>query len=342
MVYPDSVCRLSGIVSSCGVAMANFLITPFEFDTSNRILFFVDSITIDLELEAQSIRKSPPRMTLRSADYVKTMVINPDSVQFIEDLTTGDAERIEYLIITNEELKESFEPLAEWKRKKGVPSKILTIEEIDAEYESQTLLMRIKEAILDYADKYKTSYILLGGDISIIPTQMCFVYIKPYENGEAYGEDLIPADVYYSCYGELNWDTNNDGHAGALADKYNYSPNLAVTRALVRCASDVDAFVNRTLEYEQRPKCQRDFFLSGTILNAYVRGDRLAETLYDEVVVNKIPIGSVRLFDTYSNTGQSFSANSIRTELEKGYQFAQIFSHGEKDGFYYETGSAFF
>ncbi len=46
-----------------------------------------------------------------------------------------DRKKIDYVVITSEELKPSFVPLISWKLAKGLKSKIITTEEIDSKYQ---------------------------------------------------------------------------------------------------------------------------------------------------------------------------------------------------------------
>lgn len=63
---------------------------------------------------------------------------------------------IDYLIITNNSLAASFNDLVEWKRKKCLRSKIVTIEQLDTLYpQLSNTKTRIKAYILDYASPTK-------------------------------------------------------------------------------------------------------------------------------------------------------------------------------------------
>ena len=63
-----------------------------------------------------------------------------------------------YIIITCDSLKDSFQRLAFWETMKGVPTKVLTTEEIDSLYEGNTMQLKIKAAIKDY---YNGQYVVL-------------------------------------------------------------------------------------------------------------------------------------------------------------------------------------
>ncbi|MCL1934718.1 MAG: C25 family cysteine peptidase [Candidatus Azobacteroides sp.] len=99
-------------------------------------------------------------------------------------------ERIpEYIIITNNALKSSFQALADWKTKKGIFTVIVTTEEISANYSGSDLQEKIRNYLIDAKRKWGAGlFVLLGGDINIIPARM----IKGSADALSY-----PADRYY-------------------------------------------------------------------------------------------------------------------------------------------------
>lgn len=73
-VYPDSVCKILNIYEYEGLRIANFLVSPFEYDSQTRELFFIDSIQIDLEFE-----KIPHRVS-------EKISCNKDKAEIIQSL----------------------------------------------------------------------------------------------------------------------------------------------------------------------------------------------------------------------------------------------------------------
>lgn len=56
---------------------------------------------------------------------------------------------VEYLIITNDELKESFEELANWKMSKGIPALVVTTSQIEEYYPGFDLAEKIYNYLKD-------------------------------------------------------------------------------------------------------------------------------------------------------------------------------------------------
>ncbi len=185
-------------------------------------------------------------------------------------------------------------------------------------------------------DMYRENFlqfVLLGGDVQIVPTQPCYVHtfveINP-PSPECYSCEDIPADVYYSSVlGEVDWDKNNDGlYGNPSSDNVDVTPILYVTRAPVRNISEAKIFVDRIIEYEQSPNFNVEFLQAGTYLRDDVTGESVADMIFRETVEYKLVLGRQKFFDTYTSSGQPFNENNFVNELSKGYQFVEVFSHG--------------
>ncbi len=346
-IYPDSNCVFSKSYNIGEFNIASFLISPFIFDATKQELYFIDSIKIDIDLKYRGTRKAPSATNPQQLDLLLSTV---DNAEIIESLPSSAESFLNdyypYLIITNNTLKDAFKPLADWKRKKGCPSKIVTIEEIVQNYSGRTQQIKIKTCINDMHERYGVEYVLLGGDVDIIPAQMCYVDSKVDQglgNNSTYAA-YIPADVYYSCPEDLEWDTNNDDRAGdPQHDVINYIPILYVTRAPVRSVADATVFVNRTIEYEQSPKYIKTFLQAGATLDPfYVTGEDYADLLFDKVFNGKIVMGNTKLFDTYTYTGERFSKDFFVREFNSGYPLVEVIAHGDEKNWALYGGKPFF
>lgn len=332
-IYPDTCCSLRGTTDIDGIRVLHFTATPYVYDAQMGDLYFIDSMTVTLDIERNSRRSAPISLRKDKADQLKYLVENYDEIDNIPVMQSdlSDDERIEYLIITKSSLKSAFEPLAEWKRKKGVPSKITTLEEIESKYSSRTTPMRIKEYIKDMYENYGTMFILLGGDVLHIPTVSCYVNAYKGITGDDGSRTCpdIPADIYYSCLENLEWDTNGDGIYGEYDDdSINITPVVYVTRAPVRDQADVKVFVDRTIEYEQAPNSNYALLQAGYSLNFNTTSEKFADLIYNKVIYGKAYLESKKFFDTYTYSGEKMTQVSFTNELSKGYQFAEIISHG--------------
>jgi hypothetical protein len=125
------------------------------------------------------------------------------------------AEGAKYLIITHDNFYDAIQPLAQWKHKKGIPTKVVRLSEIGAAPES---IARIKNYIVNAYNTWnpRPEYILLIGSPN---------YIRCYQGGDDY-------------YGDMSG---------------NYLMELSVGRFSITNPSQCSVVVAKTLGYERIP-----------------------------------------------------------------------------------------
>ena len=133
-------------------------------------------------------------------------------------------ESAKYLVITNDDFYEAILPLAQWKHKKGVKTKVVKLSEIGSD------TFQIKNYIQNAYNTWnpRPEYVLLVGDVEFLPTY--------------WGEE-IPTDNYYA----------------ALAGG-DYLSDISIGRFSVDNAFECSTMVAKTLAYERTPWMSRDLY----------------------------------------------------------------------------------
>ncbi len=250
---------------------------------------------------------------------------------------------VQYLIITPAHMVDEFQPLADWKTKKGVPAEIVSITTINANYTGPTLQYRIKSCIRDYALNKGTIWVVLGADRDYIPEQACYSRV---------GEEVIydiPADLYYSDIDVLNWDGNGNGIAGELDDGVDMGPDVFVGRISVKQEAEVTNVVNKILAYEKNcPSGLADsMLLGGARLWGYIGGVSDAEAKSERMWNNYIKPpwwGSrYRFYDTNTDFpgGASYNVNptNINARINAGCNLFHMICHGSETSWGVEGSS---
>lgn len=250
--YPTS----SGVYkcTSCmdGYTILNFLVSPFEYDANSKKLYLNEGITLSINLENSNERTATFSMSGKNiSDIIKSLVINSEdvdarNVSTQNASTYSDSENIEYLIITSRALLSYFQPIVQWKKMKGISSKVIAIEDIEANYTGATTPHKIKSYLYDLYKNKGLKYVLLGGDDTIVPKASCYV------SAGGYTEEEMPTDLFFACFGgNFDWDGNKNGIYGETTDGIDMSPSIYVTRIPVRTSTDVIAFSTKLLAYEK-------------------------------------------------------------------------------------------
>ena len=346
--YPSNYVEYVGMNECDGYRILTFHVCPFEYDATAKKLYLRTHIDLDIQLKPSlsvSSTRTGNRKAVRNA--IRQMVINPEDMDEQDFPVTGNRSSynltqqtgFEYVIVTSNQFKSTFQELANWKNRKGIRSKVLTIDDVLA-YEGSTTKEKIKRAL---ADIDGLSYVLLGGDTLNVPT--CMVYIGHHETADS----ITPADVYYSCLGTMNWDSNGNGFYGELSDNVSLTPSLNVSRAPVSTVEDAQVFVNRIINYESAPDTTNwkdDILMCGATLGYrdsnnvlhpyYVNGQSdtqiWSQMIYNQYIAPLWPDSCTQFYDTYTSVSgdgtYDFNRGNLQNELAKGYTFVDVMTHG--------------
>ena len=350
-IYPDSIVRYGGISVVDYYQYASFIITPFVYDATTGSLSFVSQVNISIELTDDNVTNTifPTRDRV-----IKKIVQNPDDVNFFYPKSSqrSSVQNIDYLIITADSLKSSFEPLRIWKTQKGVYTKIITTEEIDASYSASAQHLRIKQCVQDYCNQYKLKWLLLGGDNTIVPIVKAFSEYKTYDkngNIKTHYKDSIPADIFYGCFnGAFDWNANENDTIGELVDDVDLNQRVNISRLPIRTRGQVDIYVEKLLNYELNPSSDfSSLLLCAKMLDGYQNGMSDAHIKTDYFVNSYISPywngNKVRFYDTGTdfegNANYQLNQSNLTTQLSNNYHFLHFVTHGSPMTWTIEGGS---
>lgn len=240
--YPNKIYEIESDRFYMGYHLITLRIYPFEYIPLTQILNYYTQLefTINYSNGTKKDEVSPITQNLHRAEQCKSLVQslirNPNdvekfgsNVQTIRDgkniiqnfkcttksyapqktksLSVLNEQVPDYIIITNNALKSTFQTLADWKTKKGVFTIIKTTEEISANYQGTDTQEKIRNYIIESWGKWGNGlFVLLGGGNSVVPTRMV---LGDVWDQSTFGNEnvLYPADMYYATYIN-NWNSN--------------------------------------------------------------------------------------------------------------------------------------
>lgn len=362
--YPTVNAEYSSTQLMDGYKIVCLNICPYRYDATNKILNFISSINISLSLMTTATAKQATTTVKERGDVmkdaVKNFVINSNDLDSLystalssSSLSTTSNEVFPYLIITSTSLKTAFEPLLEWKKMKGVKTKIITIDDINSSYSGSNTQLKIKNCLYDYYQNYGLKYVLLGGDDSVVPVQGCYCKVNSTVDNK------IPTDLFYECFDDnFEWNANNNGIIGEISDNIDMSPEIYLTRAPVRTVSDVTSFVDKIIDYEKTPPVEdwKDSillcaaYLWGTVTddngNVVSDGQYKSEKFYntyikpDSIEWKGTPL---HFYDTMTDFagGSDYALDSanLQHQLSEGYLFVDFATHGSQTLWGMESGT---
>lgn len=293
--YPISRIQLVSDKIEMGFHLITIQINPFEYIPAQKSVYISD-IQVSILYEAGNKNTPTFKQTKERNERIKKIieskVVNKENVELFENpnvelienkspylkeidstsisifgLTNRIEEQIpDYIIITNRQLKPTFQILADWKTKKGIPTIIKTTEEISTEYAGVDLSEKIRLYIQDCYSKWGYGlYVLLGGDTNIIPARMatngliCSEFNPMYPKKKI-SSTLTSQDLYYSALSG-DWNENKNHIYNEIVevsenefvnlDNASFESNVFLGRAPVENIEEAVIFVEKVLKYEK-------------------------------------------------------------------------------------------
>ena len=354
-LFPETVWEMRGITKLNECDMLQYVLSPYVYDARTKVLTFITEITLNIETRIKQVGEGD--YSNQSSPYIinpelyHDFVINNNRLDEIK-IERDSLNPIDYLLITCDSLVESFKPLLDWKRVKGLHVATETIENIYRNYDGVDLVHKIKKCINRYLARNGVRYVALGGDEKIVPPRYCYIVIgKNTEKGYVEYKEHIPTDKYYACMGgDFNWDGDGDKIYGEPEDNINLLESVFVARIPVQTKQDARNVALKFVDSEMNPMWNGTLLMSGvttqdTIMNGKSDSELKAENMYYNYFEPYFHIPMKKFFDTGTDFpgGASYdvTATNYLTQLNKGYSFIEYIGHGGIDCFLMENGPYF-
>lgn len=348
VLYPASVGDYIGTDILQGFVIAHFIVCPFSYNAKDNVLSFVSKFSISFDYKSIDRKKIGDRQC--DKDILKDIIINSEEIDAMYGTskigTKSSFTDIDYLIITSSDLEEAFLPLVAWKIQKGLKSEIITTDSIFANYSGATNQLKIKNCIYSYYENKNVKWVLLGGDDSKVPVQGC------YARSGSHIDKTIPCDMFYACFDKsFDWDNNGNDTIGEVSDNVDLMPEVYISRMPARRVVDVQAMVDKTLNYERNPILEnhvKTMLLCGKKLwdiEPDGRSDAHAksETMYTSYISPYWNGAKTKFYDTGTDfTGDSLyemTATNLQTQLNGSYHFVHMATHGSQTGWSVEKSA---
>lgn len=333
--YPGKLIEVGSSGYSGGHHIVSLLVYPLQYIPSEKKLFLYEDIHFAMILKSSS--EPPPKIRVRSRmaeegfiKAIKRLVINPEDVesQIAEEIVNSplQAGLLEYVIITQSTYFDEFQPLIEWKTKKGVSAALRDVNWIYANYGGWDHQEQIRNYIKQIEADSGAVWILLGGDTPTIPDRG--VYCAA---GEHVDTDM-PCDSYYGNLGGT-WDGDGDHTYGEVNDGVDFYPDVWVGRAMVNSEQEVTRFVNKVLTYEKTPPV--DYQLKVLFFTAHLDAETDPKVLKEYIDDTYVP----GRFDV--DYLSDVNSNIVRDSLNQGYNLANHDGHGDWDRMYTYWSSSY-
>lgn len=319
-----------------GEKVLGIVVSPIRYDPERKLIFFSKEINLKVITRFSEKRPLKPKRACPAALRARIEALNraveggkatygefssPRQGDFTPSFPPSlQGSPVAYVIITTDDLLNSFAPLADWYTKIGLPAVIRTVSWIEANYQGSDRAERIRNFIKDAYEFWGTQWVLLGGDHEEVP--MRFVFVNLPSAGEYRN---VPTDRYYASL-EGNWNQDGDDTFGEMEDSVDLYPEVFVARLPARYPEEAENMVQKILNYAQNPGDGDGSYLEKALFlgsSMFQEGD--GADLCEEVsghFPDYLFKGKIYETDSYSPTTEEFIDS-----LDQGYGMVFTESH---------------
>ncbi|MHC4742024.1 MAG: C25 family cysteine peptidase [Planctomycetota bacterium] len=239
--YPSSIAEMEQPVILRGHRIIPLILAPIQFNPVTRELRCYSSIEVRIEYAyPEQIDGVPMRLESDAfEDLCENVILNYKSPGAFLERTgvtakSADPNGAEYLIITDANFVEATDSLAEWKRRKGYKTKVVTTST------TGTTAAQIRQYVQDAYDDWNPAptYLLLVGDSEFIPTNYDTNHPSP-----KHGDFQTATDLYY-----------------VTVDGNDYFPDMFIGRISVDSNDQAQTVIDKILDYETSPPSDPCFY----------------------------------------------------------------------------------
>jgi hypothetical protein len=189
----------------------------------------------------------------------------------------------DHVVITCDSFASLYAPLSGFvENTLGLSDTVVFVEDIVASHQGRDDPERIRNFIRQAYSTWGTSYVLLGGDVEIVPCRRAWVdayHLHPLLR------DSIPADLYFADL-DGDWDFDQDNLFGEPEDSCDLYPDLFVSRVPASDSAALALYIDKFMNYVEYPDAEYldEVLLTGFDVFEGIYGETTME-LYDSLYI---------------------------------------------------------
>ncbi|MDY6897634.1 MAG: C25 family cysteine peptidase [Cyanobacteriota bacterium] len=263
-LYPENLVEVTGPFEIDGYNTLLLHTRPLQYNPAQRKLIGYSNITVEINVTPKTVEAKQPASY--DPDFNReaygNFFVNPkrkiENRLEIDPSTIVVAPRLqrgpEFLIIYHDTFKQAAQRLSNWKRMRGIRTKIVSIADIGNTVDQIKTYIRKMRSPLPRPyppTPSRLRYVLLFGDVDMI--------VPETVTDSPWGANVT--DYYYST-------PKNPENASDIV-----MPWLSIGRIPVRTADEGLAVVDQIIHYEKQPPCDPEYYRRMTFA-AYFQDDR--------------------------------------------------------------------
>ncbi len=297
-----------------GHSIALLNIFPVQYiPASGKVSYFSEMrVLIETEstVEAENSFNNFYRNDKKTNERVRNIIDNPEQIGLYPSQSNTRSGDNKYIIITSNTYSSSFDSFADFKTKQGYNVLIKTTNDIYSEYSGVDNQDKIRNFIKYVYQNLGTEYVLLGGDVEIVPHRGFYGWVNTWPNPT---EDYdIPADLYYAALDRVgsgagpDWNVDNDNKWGENSEA-DYFAEVFIGRISADSGTEFSSALNKQMMYQQNP-------VASDLEKAIMVGEQLDPLTWGGTYKDEVMNGGN--YNGYTTTG--FPGNfTVQTQYER-------------------------
>ena len=272
--FPGKLYDEIGIYSFRGYQILVLSLYPVQYNPISGEILYYPELEVKIKTSHQENNYELYRGLKQDAIDILNKIdnkenINTYNIQMMQ-VSNKNNDNYDVLILTIDDFKNGFQPLIGAHEKMGLKTKIKTLSDISINPDN-VKPEDLRDFIRNEYQQNGINYVLIGGDVDVIPTR--FVYVFGLDEETWPYETYMPSDIYYSCLdgsfnsdGDDDWGEPTDGEDGGDIDLY---AEVYIGRASASTLSEVNNFVSKTIDYLNRDYTDiymKDYLMAGEYL----------------------------------------------------------------------------
>lgn len=233
-----------------GFAICISTFTPLVYNPIDKKAAYYKKITIEIEYSDDSKSEEICENVIKTEEIINKVSQFVQNKEIIETYISNQSVKSGYdiLIVTGNNYVTSFSDLIDFYAEKGLITEIISMTEIISSSSGTDNAEKLRNYIKTEYNENNISYVLLGGDVEIIPYRGFYCHVQ---SSSVYEDEGIPSDLYYSSL-DGTWNNDMDNLWGEIGED-DLLPEIAVGRMPFSDVSELENMLNKTLMYQQNP-----------------------------------------------------------------------------------------
>jgi hypothetical protein len=315
--FPASPYQVISVQSFRGYQILLVRLAPIEYIPVNEELSYFESMMVSVKTAPVEKPDLLYRGTVVDEERVRAMIDNPELLEKYplgkeSTLTSLPAGDYDMVIITNNALRFYWDAYASWKTlNREIETTVYTVEDIYIEYSGGDNQEKIRNFITDAFTAWGIEYVLLGGDVDIVPVRLL-------------GPSDIPSNLYYGGLSG-DWDYNNNNVYGESGEE-DWLAEVYVGRVPVDNTTHIANFFSKVEGYEKTIltgyRCEV-LFLGGDGLSGTSGG-----TYKDDTEAKKFPSSGLTITKIYIPPYTPPCDTDVISAINAGTHIINHWGHG--------------